>query len=628
MALTNEEFAALVKQLEGLAEKQPGVYRWRVGMLAMLGYVYLAAIVLGFIGAVIVSTMLIVAIGVPDGRLFLIPFLFLIPVFVVLRSLWVKFPAPEGTRIKRRQAPELFALLDELRQQLKAPRFHRVLIDRDFNAAVSQIPRLGMLGWQTNYLLVGLPLMQSLSPEQFRAVLAHEIGHLSGNHSQFSGWIYRVRLTWARVLDNFEQDGNEWLLWTVNRFLKWYVPFFNAYSFVLARADEYEADRCAANLAGKQNCAEALVAMRVKAPQLHNFWDQVSDRIRQDATPPAAYSELMAALRQPVAKSMTQKALATAFEQATDLTDTHPCLRDRLTALAYRIHRPEDLPVPAPAGMTAADRFLGPGLVDILAQYDREWQSEVSSHWSERYSYLQRQQNRLNELNAKAIMPGLTQGERWEQAYRTMEVAGNAVALPLMQAFLANFPNHPAANYNVGMMLLSQGDATGVKLVRSAILRRYDWFADGCQLVYKFWYDQGEVEKAKEWQEYYQQESSKLALAEHERVRISSRDRLVSHGLDAAQLQSLQQQIAQYPGIERVYLARKEVKHFPDDRLFVVGLVLKSPSQEEAILDAFDVELGVPGRQRVLALNGRVMPRQDLELALQEQRAVVHPARS
>jgi hypothetical protein len=198
------------------------------------------------------------------------------------------------------------------------------------------------------------------------------------------------------------------------------------------------------------------------------------------------------------------------------------------------------------------------------------------------------------------------------------------VALPLMQGFLEHYPEHPAANYNVGMMLLNQGDVAGVDYVKVGILRRYDWFGDGCELVYKFWYDQGDLERAKEWQDYYKQESANVSLAEHERVRISSRDRFLPHGLDEVQLAALRDQLGQYAGIERVYLVRKEVKYFVDDRLFVVGLVLTSPGQEEAVMQSFDVELGQAGRQRVLVLNSLEMPRKDLELALQEMRSVVY----
>ena len=72
------------------------------------------------------------------------------------------------------------------------------IIDDEFNACIVQIPRFGLFGGARNYLVIGLPLMQTLTVEQFAAVLAHEYGHLSGAHGHFSAWIYRLRVTWSR----------------------------------------------------------------------------------------------------------------------------------------------------------------------------------------------------------------------------------------------------------------------------------------------------------------------------------------------------------------------------------------------------------------------------------------------
>jgi Zn-dependent protease with chaperone function len=632
MAVTDEQFAALVKQLETVAQRQPGLYRWRVGWLAILGYAYLFGLIGGLLVLCVLSTALIIQTGVIHPKLFIIPLLFLIPVWVLCKALWIKLPAPEGKRVNRRQAPELFALLDDLSRSLKAPRFNRVLLDQDFNAGVCQIPRLGLLGWSTNYLLLGLPLMQSLSPEQFRAVLAHEMGHLSGNHARFSNWIYRIRVTWGQVLHHFERSNSQSMLWIVNRFLNWYVPFFNAYSFVLARMNEYEADRAAATIAGTQTCAEALVAVKLKSPQVNDYWETISDRVRDLKTPPPAYSELMVALRQPTTATSTKMALVTAFEQQTDLADTHPCLRDRLNALGFNIQEPTDLPIPEKVATTAADRFLGPTLQTILAQYDQDWQSEMAQKWEVQHQYLQSQHDRLTELQQRQSITGLTSQEQWEQAYRTLEVHGGAAAFPLMQAFLELRPLHPAANYNVGALLLKQGDAAGVDYLRTAIERRYDWLEDGCQLIYQFWCDRDEPEQATTWQTYYQERSSQLGLAEHERVRISSHDRFLPHSFDPEQLAALRRQMRQYKHVAQVYLARKVVKQFPDDQLFVVGVVLQAtqPARtvetEDALLEAFELDVELGGRQRVLWLNGAAMQRRDLQQVLAAQGALVYEA--
>jgi Zn-dependent protease with chaperone function len=57
------------------------------------------------------------------------------------------------------------------------------------NASVVQIPRLGVFGWSRNYLTVGVPLLDAVTPEQFEAVLAHELGHLARAHGRFRTWI-------------------------------------------------------------------------------------------------------------------------------------------------------------------------------------------------------------------------------------------------------------------------------------------------------------------------------------------------------------------------------------------------------------------------------------------------------
>ena len=131
-------------------------------------------------------------------------------------------------------APKLFELIDEVCSQVDGPRLHNVLLTEDFNAGIVQTPRLGPFGWQRNHLLIGLPLLQALSPAEFRAVLGHEYGHLSGNHGRFSGWIYRVRQTWTQLLTTLHEQRRHFSF-IFEWFLDWYAPFFNAYSFVLAR---------------------------------------------------------------------------------------------------------------------------------------------------------------------------------------------------------------------------------------------------------------------------------------------------------------------------------------------------------------------------------------------------------
>ena len=97
------------------------------------------------------------------------------------------------------------------------PKVHEVLLTHDFNAAIAQVPRLGLFGFHKNYLILGLPLMMALSLDQFRAVLAHEFGHLSGAHGRFGSWIYRIRRSWYQLMANLEHQQH-WGAFIFDRF--------------------------------------------------------------------------------------------------------------------------------------------------------------------------------------------------------------------------------------------------------------------------------------------------------------------------------------------------------------------------------------------------------------------------
>ena len=178
--MKDQEFNNLIQELEKYARVNPSGYNLRVGLLAALGFSYI------FLVFALLCTFFWF-LGLKQISFFL--------VLAIAQLLYAGFAQPKGIELTRQQVPELFALIDELTEKLNTPKFDHIFLDTQLNAGVLQVPRFGILfvGWQKNYLFLGLPLMQSLSPEQFRAILAHELGHLSGNHSRFSGWIYQLR---------------------------------------------------------------------------------------------------------------------------------------------------------------------------------------------------------------------------------------------------------------------------------------------------------------------------------------------------------------------------------------------------------------------------------------------------
>ena len=350
MAMTQQQFDSLVARLEKSAARHPGLYKLRLGFFATLGYLYIFVVV----ALLLVASAVVLVLGKALAAKLAIALLVLVG--VALRSLWVKIDPPTGLELTRRDYPTLFGALDEIRLVANAPRAHVVLLTNDLNAAINQVPRLGMFGWQTNYLLLGLPLMQMLSLDEFEAVLAHEFGHLSGAHGRFGAWIYRLRTSWGRLADTL-RAREHWGSFLFVPFFAWFAPTFAAYSFVQARMQEYEADRAAASRHGGQALANALIRLDLKGQELaQRYWPGVYKAADEMPSPAGApYRGLLGPESRGFLPSAPEQ-LRHSLERETSTADTHPSLRDRVAAMKVEAGVPPPFEVSAARSSSTSTR--------------------------------------------------------------------------------------------------------------------------------------------------------------------------------------------------------------------------------------------------------------------------------
>jgi Zn-dependent protease with chaperone function len=610
MALNQEQFEALVKRLEIFAREQPKNYRLRVGLLAALGYAYLF-LVLGSLLSIAIGLGWLVfyshkfnALELQGG------FLLLIPVFAILKSLWVRLPLPLGRVLDPKEAPHLFAVIKDLSSSLDAPFPDQVLITTEFNASVVQLPRLGIFGWQKNYLLLGLPLMEALTPEQFRGVLAHELAHLSGNHGRFASWIYRVRKTWVQILSQVQANGNSFLF---DSFFNWYAPFFDAYSFVFVRMNEYEADRCAAQVVGPKNIAEALINVEIRNHFLeYSFWPRVSRQLNEQAEPPSSmYTHMLNTLRLELAFHDAERWFHQALKQQTNTQDTHPCLTERLSALGLRSDwQPELPPSTVVIEVSSARHFLQSALEPLTDHFNESWKQEVSLSWQERHHYLQGSKKSLRRLEEKAQHQVLTEEEAWERAYWTVELQERQQAIPLLQEILFVNPNHVCANYLLGEILLEQENTAGIALLEKAIALDPEISLSGNELIYLFHRKQGRQAEANRYLNQIEQHQILLTKVSQERSSLSDRDHFKFHHLSDSEIVKLTQQLANYPEITEAYLVQKEVEYLPDKPLYILALrhgsawwQIESSYRAQKLCDQVASEMTFPGGTYILVLD-------------------------
>ena len=574
MAMTEERFDMLVRRLEPRAQADPRGYRWRVVLLGLLGYGYIAGVLLLLLLLLGLVIWVSAQIGRPTYGAIQIVIALVVFFGLVVRALWVRTEPPEGLRLVSADVPRLFETAERVRRAVGAPPAHVVLLTDDFNAGVAQVPRLGIFGWPRNYLVVGLPYLQALSPAQFEAVLAHEFGHLSGAHGRTGSWIYRIRRTWYRLLESLEERGH-WGAAVFTPFFRWYAPFFGAYSFVLARAQEYEADRAAARVAGADAAASSLVVATLKAALLEErFWPELYKTVEQQPDPPPLLSTMERVLARPVDPEAGREWIGAALKQHTGTVDTHPSLADRLQALG----RPADLP--PPADVTAAEALLGDARPALTAALDRAWAARNGEQWRGQHEHVVEAETRLREIEERAAHGPLPDDELWTLAQLTGERRGSVAALPLSEEYLSRNPDSLVAVFFVGQLRLSEGDATGIELIERAMARGSRAVGEGLQTIIRFLFEHDRADEAAPYLKRLQAYHEVLQAARAERDRLGHKDTFVPHALDNEGITPLREQLGRYRRVKRAYLVRKQVEHFPEEPVYVLGIVVRRPSAE------------------------------------------------
>lgn len=566
--MNDAKFEQLVSHLEQSAQARPAWYLANAGAVVLLGFVLWAVAMLFALVPALLFLLLLLAVVLSGGAALLLLLklgklfvLLIVPAWAMLKSaaqmLFTRFPRPEGRELTTQEAPALFARLTTLRQKLGAPRIHHVLLTDELNAAIVQYPRFGLFGFEQNYLILGLPLLQVVSEEEALAVVAHEFGHLSGQHSRVGGYVYRLRSTWGRI----QQLSEQWEGWIARRIaalFRWYAPYFNAYTFVLARQNEYAADRMSVQLVGVQSAANALLRVNFAAQFEEDvFWPSIQKRVVEMEQPLADRSHFW---QQSVAEQLDEanrlRYLAQAQQQKTDHLDTHPAIGDRLRAIAMPL---DDAAAQAllPPTVSAADCWLAPSLRTLQQEFDQRWQADVRGRWQERHAELRECQQRLTALQMQET---LSVAERWQWVLDTQTLTPDADVLPWLNEILTTDPTHTPARYQRGARLLERGEEAGIRDLETAMGEDPMLTLSGCQLAWQFFRERDPTQAA-QYQSRWQARAEYEQRVHWEFQSLPADATLEMHDLSAETEAQIRQILQTHgKGIRRAYLLRRILK--------------------------------------------------------------------
>ena len=606
-------FEALVGRLDIECRNSPGIYRLKLLWLAILGYAFIFAILGTLLFLILFCLYLPFTVrgseyGVVKGISVLIPL-----AFMLLRALWISIPPPDGIPISPKQSPLLFQLAEELRQCFHTPNLDGIILNGDFNAGIVQCPGYFLL-WPRNYLILGFPILASLSMQSIKAVLGHEFAHLSGSHGWFSAWIYRIRNTWFKIMANLEAE-QLWGSFIFRKFFNWYAPAFGAYSFVLAREHEFEADRQGSFFAGADNSGETLIQVTIQQAYLSDvFWESVLNEAKTCATPPdQIFHKMLVFLAEPIPGEMAERWMKLACKQKTTVDDTHPSLQDRLSALGLTPKLPD------PSAEKAVRIFFGPETLNRLSDYlSQDWVKQITPQWNSVHGECQAQQKQLTDYETVLKERDLTCEEEAQKAICVDRLKGGEAAFPIYQNLLGRDPLNPSANFGFGRILLEKGDENGIGFLEKAMNEEPDCIIDACQTIVRFL---SEHERDNEAQPYISRMENQFEILQkdqQERSHIPFEEIYDSHGLPEPVVKGFSNSLEQFPELEEAYLVRKKLSACPHRPLYVLGIKMKAPpwysfssgleTRGAELSQELCEKLSFPGQTSVLNLHGHNQP--------------------
>ncbi len=290
---------------------------------------FFAVAVVQFAGAVALAVRL-ATVGPSIIAVKLTWLLVAVPSWAIGRATWnairTRPDLPTGLLVTPDQAPLLWQTVRDLANEVGTRPPDEIWLTPDVNASVFESSRLlGLIGGERR-LHVGLPLLHTMTVSQVRAVLAHELGHYSREHTRLAAPAYRGRLVIASTLDRISPYNP--VGWIFKGYGRLYVLADNT----VARRQELEADLAAARVAGRDAAASALREVHVLDAAWDFFWFSYVRPGWESGFAPddvfAGFGELMAARTDEL-----DELRSSAPEESGSKWDAHPPLAKRISVI-------------------------------------------------------------------------------------------------------------------------------------------------------------------------------------------------------------------------------------------------------------------------------------------------------
>lgn len=185
------------------------------------------------------------------------------------------------TEITEQTEPKLFRFISDIVKEVETDFPKKIYLSSDVNASVFYDSSFWSMFFPIKKnLQIGLGLVNTITEQEFKAIMAHEFGHFSQKSMKVGSYVYNVNQVIFNMLydnESFDKMIQKWanisgyfsifvviavkIIGGIQWVLKKMYDFININYLALSREMEFHADEVAANVAGFMPLKESLLRM-------------------------------------------------------------------------------------------------------------------------------------------------------------------------------------------------------------------------------------------------------------------------------------------------------------------------------------------------------------------------------
>jgi len=217
------------------------------------------------------------------------------------------------TEITAVDEPKLFQFIEEIVKEVETDFPQKVYLSSDVNASVFYNSSFWSMFFPIRKnLQIGMGLVNTVSEQEFKAILAHEFGHFSQRSMKVGSYVYNVNQVIFNMIyenESFDNMIQKWanisgyfslfvaLAVNIIKGIQWILrkmyDFVNVSYMALSREMEFHADEVAANVAGYLPLKESLLRMDLAQHSYNDVLNFYGNRITDNLKSRNVYSEQM-----------------------------------------------------------------------------------------------------------------------------------------------------------------------------------------------------------------------------------------------------------------------------------------------------------------------------------------------